>query len=239
LGRKKIMSSLGEQIDGDLSPEVEYDPRALLIYGGGGHGKSLIDLVRCTGNYDLVGIIDDGLAAGTDVMGVPVLGGSDVLQAIKTRGVHLAVNAVGGVGNVDVRVDVFQRLYSAGYTCPTLVHPTAFVEKTARLGSGAQILPLVYIGTEAEVGAGVIVNNGAIVSHDCRLGEYSSLAPGAILAGGVVLGSRAQVGMGVTINLHVAIGEGARVGNSAVIKQDVPAGKVVRAGAIWPERKAE
>ena len=209
-------------------------PKALIIYGGGGHGKSLIDLVRALPGFLLAGIVDDGLPEGSQVLGVPVLGGADRLAEQYARGVRLAANAVGGIGNLAPRLAVFDRLAQAGFTCPTVVHPAAYVEPSAQLSAGIQVFPHAYIGSAVSVGFGCIVNTGAILSHDCMLGDYANLSPGAILAGGVQIGARSLVGMGVTINLGVKIGAGARIGNSATIKADVPENGVVRAGSIWP-----
>jgi acetyltransferase EpsM len=213
----------------------QFDPDAIIIYGGGGHGKILIDLLRALEIYPIAGIVDDGLAVGSLVMGVPVLGGSAILPGLFEKGIHFAANAVGGIGNIDSRIKVFDRLAQVGFTCPTLVHPAAFVETSATLAEGTQVMPLAYVGSEAHVGFGVIINTGAIVSHDCTLGDYANLSPGAIMAGEVTLGNAVLVGMGVTLNLRVQIGDRARIGNSATVKQDVPANSIVHAGEIWPD----
>jgi len=209
---------------------------SIVIYGGGGHGKSIIELVQSIGTYDIVGVIDDGLAPGSHILGIPVLGDAQVLEDLAESGIRLAINAVGGIGDLDTRIQVFQVLKESGFDFPALVHPTATVESSARLSPGAQILPHAYVGTQAWIGFGVIVNNGAIISHDCQIGDYSGLAPGAMLAGEVKIGKYVQIGMGVTRNLCLSIGEGSRIGNSAVIKQDVPTNTVVRAGSLWPSQ---
>lgn len=229
---RQVMA-MGRELAYEL-PEGSFDPQALVIYGGGGHGKSLIDLVRALGDYDLVGVIDDDLVAGTVVMNLPVLGGSEVLATLAERGLRLAANAVGGVGDITSRIRVFERILASGFTCPILVHPRATVEPSARLADGVQVFPNAYVGSEARVSFGAIVNTSAVVSHDCRLDAYVNVAPGALLAGGVTVGEGTLIGMGVTINLDVTVGARARVGNSAVIKQDVPQGAIVRAGAVWP-----
>lgn len=226
-------------VEGGLTrPEGSFNPRALVVYGGGGHGKSVIDLVLALGTYDLVGVIDDGLAIGGDVAGLAILGGRDKLAELSERGVRQAVNAVGGIGDIGSRVRVFETLATAGFVCPTVAHPRSYIEPSAHLGGGVQVFPHGYVGSEASVGFGAIINTGAIVSHDCRVADYANISPGAILAGGVSIGEGVLVGMGVTINLNVTIGAEARIGNSAVIKSDVPAQGVVRAGSVWPEINA-
>ena len=211
-----------------------FDPAAVVIYGGGGHGKALIDLLLTLGTYRIAGIIDDGIEPGVVIREVPVLGGGDVLPRLRSEGVRQALNAVGGIGNISIRIEVFRRLAEAGFVCPGVVHPTAYVEPSAALAPGSQVFAQSYVGSEAQVGYGCIVNTGAIVSHDCILGDYANISPGAILAGEVSIGGSVLIGMGATINLRVRVGAGARIGNGATIKEDVPAMGIVRAGTIWP-----
>jgi sugar O-acyltransferase (sialic acid O-acetyltransferase NeuD family) len=216
-------------------PETEFDPSAIIIYGGGGHGKSCLDLLQALNVYRVVGFVDDGIPTNQQIMGLPVLGGSEILPELYAQGVRLAVNAVGGIGDLTPRIRVFGNLARAGFASPAIVHPTAFVEQSARLAPGVQIFPHAYVGSEAQVGFGSIVNTGAIVSHDCQLGEIVNISPGAILAGEVTIGRQALIGMGATINLMTKIGPGARVGNGATVKSDVPENGIVRAGGVWPE----
>ena len=220
--------------DGLDPPEAAFDPAAILIYGAGGHGKALLDLLRALGIYNILGFVDDGLPTGSQVMGLPVLGGGEALPGLYAQGVRLAVNAVGGIGNAAVRVRVFRKLAEAGFVCPPVAHPSAVIEPGARLAAGVQVMPLAYVGSEAHIGYGALVNTGAIVSHDCRVGAYANLSPGATLAGGVTVEAGALIGMRVTVNLGVTIGSGARIGNGATVKGDVPSRGIVRAGSIWP-----
>ena len=215
-------------------PDSPFDPTTIIVYGGGGHGKSLIDLLRLLGTYRILGIVDDGMGEGTLVMDVPVLGGAGVLAQLREQGVRLAVNAVGGIGNLAVRIQVFHKLAQAGFSCPALVHPTAFVEPSAKLSPGVQVFPHAYVGSQVQIGYGAIVNTGVIVSHDCLVGDYANLSPGAILAGEVQIGAGTLVGMGVTVNLRVKIGSGCRIGNSATVKSDLADDSLVRAGSVWP-----
>jgi len=227
---EKILNEMGagEEMQAGL------DPTLLVVYGGGGHAKSLIDLIRLDGRYQVHGILDDGIPAGDNIMGIPVLGGGELLPALRRKGVGLAINAVGGIGSIHPRLAVYQKLEQAGFLCVTVAHPLSFIEASAELEQGCQVFCHAYIGSETHVGFGSIINTGAIISHDCVLGKFVNISPGAILAGSVTVEERALVGMGVTINLGVRIGAGARIGNSAVVKGDVPENGIVRAGSIWP-----
>jgi acetyltransferase EpsM len=216
-------------------PKTEFNPLAIIVYGGGGHGKSLIELIRSLSSYRIVGVIDDGIPVGQDILGAPVLGGAPSLEGLYQRGVRLAANAVGGIGDLAVRLKIFDLLAQAGFACPALAHPRAFIEASATLAQGVQVFPHAYVGSDVEVGFGTIINTGAIVSHDCKLGNYVNISPGAILAGGVKVGNGALIGMGATVNLLAHIGSGARIGNGATVKNDVPEGGLVRAGSIYPE----
>lgn len=215
--------------------QAAHGPNALIVYGGGGHGKAVIDLVRSLYTFEIVGIVDDGLPVGSQVLGVPVLGGGEILGSLVSRGVRLAANAIGGIGNITPRVEVFDKLKAAGFDFPVLVHPSAVVEPSARLAVGVQIFPHAYVGSDAEIGFGSILNIAALAPHDCVLEEVVNLSPGVLLAGRVHIGKHTLIGMGVTINLDLNIGANVRIGNGATIKADVPDGGVVRAGHIWPE----
>jgi sugar O-acyltransferase (sialic acid O-acetyltransferase NeuD family) len=232
---RKALSKAGKVAEIIIPPEAA-EKNSIVVYGGGGHGKAVIELIRAVGGYTLIGVIDDGLETGNFVLDVPVLGdGARALPALNEAGCKLAINAVGGIGAISSRIQVFERLKEAGFSSPALVHPSAVIEPSALLSPGVQVFPHAYVGSSSKIEQGVIINTGVIVSHDCELAEYVNLAPGAILAGGVQVGEGTLLGMGVTINLGVSIGPRARIGNSATIKDDVPAKGIVRAGSVWPQ----
>ena len=216
-------------------PESSDDMR-ILIYGAGGHGRSLAALIRKSGLFEVQGFLDDGLPIGDEILGLKILGDHESLPSLRLEGIQYCVNGVGGIGNLQSRLNVYTWLRKAGFFCPTVIHPTAFLEESASLGDGVQVFPFAYVGTEVQVGYGCIINTGAIVSHNCILEPYVNLSPGATLAGGVIVGEEALIGMRATVNLYVKVGKRARIGNGATVKDDVPDGGVVPAGTIWPPR---
>lgn len=207
--------------------------KRILIYGAGGHAKTVISLLRLL-DWDIAGIIDDGVDAGVLISGIPVLGNADLLPKLRADGIDSAVNAVGGIGNFAVRWKIFGRLQKLDFSFPTLIHPSAFVEDTVTLADGIQVLAQSYISSESTVGFGTLINAAVVISHDGKIGKCVNLSPGALLAGEVTVEDFAQIGMGATVNLGVTVGTRARVGNSATVKADVPADGRVYAGTVWP-----
>ena len=213
------------------------DKPSILIYGAGGHAKTIMDMVLKLGTFSIVGILDDNHSLiGTRVLNIPVLGTRVLLAELTRQDVKLAANGVGGILDINVRIRIFELLESSGFTFPVLAHPRATIEPSARIEAGAQVFANAYIGSEAVLGSNCMVNTNAVVSHDCEIGAYTHIAPGALLAGHVRVGERTLVGMGVTTAIGVKIGTGVRIGNGANVLADVPDKMIIQAGRFWTGR---
>ena len=210
------------------------DKPYILIYGAGGHAKSVMEMVLQNNVHTIAGILDDDKRlAGRQVLGIPVLGTRAMLPVLTAQGVKLAANGVGGIIDIAVRVRIFKLLESAGFSFPVLIHPRATIEPSAKVSEGAQVFANAYIGAEAILQLKCMVNTNAVVSHDCEIGAYTHIAPGALLAGHVHVGERTLIGMGVTTAIGVRIGSGVRIGNGAIVLADVPDKMVIQAGRYW------
>jgi len=202
-------------------------PKDVILWGGGGHAKVCIEIIRAAGKLSLYGILDFTLPVGSSVLGVPVIGSDTALEEIRSRGVTSAVLGIGAVFSHSSRSALLQRLREAGYELPNIVHPRAVVDPSAKMGGGSVVFAHATVGADAAIGDGCIINSGAVVSHDCRLGHNVHLAPGALLAGWVVVGNNTLVGMGAAIFWRTKIGSGVTINNGAIVDQDVPEGQIV------------
>jgi len=220
------------ELDAELIARI--GERSIVVFGAGGLAKSLIDLMRTTGELDPLCVLNDRPDRLTDVLGVPVLGGREYLGPLRELGVAFAVNAVGAVRRIEDRIAIAELLDERGLEQPTLVDPAAFVAPSATLASGVQVFAGAAVCSGATIGRSVIVNTNAVVSHDCVIGDFVHVAPGALLAGEVEVGRATLIGMGATAVVYLKIGESVIVGNGAVLNEDVPDGTIVHAGGIWP-----
>jgi sugar O-acyltransferase (sialic acid O-acetyltransferase NeuD family) len=213
-----------------LGPDGSNAPPIVLL-GGGGHAKMCIDILRQTGGFQIVGILDRRLPVGSQVLGVPVIGddSDEALAARFEAGVRHAVNGVGASLRHELRAKVYERLVRVGFALPNLVHPAAAVEPSAEMGQGNQVMGNATIGSAVVLGDNCIVNAGSVVSHDSVIRDHVHIAPGATLAGGVTVGENTLIGMGVTVFLGVSIGSDVRITNGKHVFKDVAPGTVVKA----------
>lgn len=208
--------------------------------GAGGHAKVVIEILQRNATLRIIGLLDrDDALWGRQVLGIPVLGGDDLLPELYGRGVRHVFIGVGSTGDATTRRLLYEQARASGFTVASAVHPSAVVSPSAALGAGVALMANAVVNAGADVAENVIVNTGAIVEHDCALGPHCHIAVGARLCSGVRVGAAAHIGAGATIRQGIAIGEGAVVGAGAVVVKDVPPGTTVIGVPAQVLRRAE
>lgn len=208
-----------------------------VILGGGGHARVIIDSLRTGGIAECHGILDrDSSLWGKEILGVPVLGGDDLLPQLKGQGVTHFVVGLGGVGDNRPRRRLFDLGLNHSLRPLTVCHPAATPSPFATIGEGSVLFPAAVVNASAVLGVNVIVNTGAIVEHDCVVGDHVHIATGSRLCSTVHVGIGAHIGAGATVRQSIAIGEGAIVGAGAAVVKDVEPWTVV---AGVPARRLE
>jgi sugar O-acyltransferase (sialic acid O-acetyltransferase NeuD family) len=206
----------------DLSPG---DCKRIIIVGAGGFGREVLQWARHAWP-EHVSKIAGFLSADPDklnghAISLPILGSPEDFEPQPTDGLLL------GIGIPRVRRQVAEQLEARGARFLTLIHPTAIVSDTAKIGTGTIICPYAIASDSVRLGQFVLVNYHASLGHDARAGDFAVLSPYA------TLGGYAAVSRDVFLGLHAAVGPQRRVGvgsvvvaNSCVLS-DVPEGRLV------------
>lgn len=194
----------------------------IVLLGGGGHAKVLIDLINACGRYEIAGIVDVQLNVGVAVSGVTVLGDDRILSELYEKGLRNACIAVGSVGDNSKRRALYEKVKNAGFLVPALIHPSAVISGKSHIREGAQIMAGAIVQTDSIIGENTIVNTGAIVEHDCTVGKHVHICPGAALSGGCLIGEGVFIGAGATVLQGIKIGSNSIVSAGAVVINDVP-----------------
>ena len=199
-----------------------------LILGGGGHARVIIECLQANHTEESLAILErDPAMWGQEVLGVPVLGGDEMLPELARDGSTRFLVGLGGVGDNRPRRRLFESGLEHGLKPLTICHPSAVCSPSASLGGGTVVFPAAVVNACARLGANLIVNTGAIVEHDSVVGDHVHLATGSRICAAVRIGDAAHIGAGSTVRQGISIGEGAIVGAGAVVVKDVEPSTVV------------
>ena len=197
----------------------------LILWGAGGHARSVTDITHALKEFEEVVFVDDDPSRlGMISCGVRIAGNSSDLEALSQDGFdHLTVT----IGDNRTRAACFARARHLGFIPATLIHPTVWISPHCRIGAGTVVLPYSAVSPDAVIGENCILNYNALIGHDCRVGDHAHVSAGTILAGGVSVGSLAMVGIGCRVAPGISIGEGAIVALGSVVAKPVPAGYIM------------
>ncbi|MEO8068082.1 MAG: acetyltransferase [Flavobacteriales bacterium] len=192
----------------------------LILVGGGGHCRSVIDVIEAECKWSIAGVLDREELAGQKVLDHPIIGGDAMIPALADQGHSFLVTA-GQVKDAGLRIRLHQAVISAGGSLATVVSPLARVAGGATIGAGTVVCHFALVNNGAHVGAGCIVNTGALVEHDAAIGDHCHIATGAIVNGGCTVGARSFVGSGAVLLQAIRLGADCLVGAGAVVLKDV------------------
>ena len=190
--------------------------RLLLVIGAGGHARVVIDVARAAGFEPTAAL--DPTEVGSVCNGVEVVGGDELAEEIFAKGVRDAVIAI---GDNRLRIKLGERLCALGFTLPRLIHPSAIISPSARVGDGTVIMPLAVINASATIGQLVVINSSAVIEHDCSIGDGAHVAPGCCLGGTVSVGNGTLIGIGSVVRPDARIGDFAIIGAGSTVIRDI------------------
>jgi len=194
----------------------------VVILGAGDLGLSLRTYLADRGDTRLVGYLDDSRPRGEAVDGVEVLGAAADAPALQRAGAFDRVVYAIGYRNFDVRIQLFESLRREGVRFHGVVHPSAYIHKTAKLGEGVHIFPAAVLDMAVEVEHNVVLNTGVILAHHAHIEPHGYFGPGAKVSGFTRVGTGCFVGIGSTIIEKLTVGERSLIAAGAVVTGDVP-----------------
>lgn len=193
----------------------------LVLIGGGGHCKSVLDAAVQSGVWESIVITDSSYPQKDHVLDCQIAGNDDVLPFLFDSGFMDAFIAVGGVGSVSIREELAEKAKKIGFKFPIIKDVTSVVSPHAKIMEGAFIGKNVVVNADATVGRHCIINTGAIIEHECAVGDFSHVSVGSIICGGTHIGEKSFVGAGSVIIQGVNLGKGVVVGAGSTVISDV------------------
>ena len=188
--------------------------KPLILIGGGGHCKSVIEAAESAG-YSILGILDMPEDVGNEVLpGYKVIGTDDDIPTYVDQAEF--VITVGFIMNPIIRIKIFNKVKEAGGKLATVVASTALVSKYATIGEGTVVLHHAFVNASAKVGKNVIINT-FVINGECKIGERVFVGSQSVLANCITVGEDIIIGAGSVVRKSISK-KGIYAGNPAIIK---------------------
>lgn len=190
----------------------------IILIGGGGHCRAVIDVLEMSEDFVIGGILDIKEKIGQKVLGYDIIAADDHILQIAEDFSHFLIT-VGQIQSSTVRERIFQEVKEAGGVLGIVVSTLAHVSDYAHLGEGTVVMHHAMVNAGATVGCNAIINSKALIEHDVWIGDHCHIATGAIINGDCQIGSHTFIGSNATVIQGISIGEHIVVGAGAVVTE--------------------
>jgi len=178
----------------------------IMLIGGGGHCKSVIDVIEQESLFNIVGIIDKPELIGKDVLGYPIIGNDSELSDL-VKQYNNVIITVGQIRSPLPRINLFKKVVKLGFNLPTIISPRSYISQYASIGAGSVIMHDAVINSGAVIGDNCIVNTKSLVEHDSVIGNHCHVSTNATINGNVVIGNGSFIGSGSVIKEGIRIND--------------------------------
>lgn len=165
--------------------------KSLILVGGGGHCKSVIDVAESAG-YQILGVLDISSELGNDVLNYRVIGLDDDMYKYVNDAEFIVT--VGHIKDATLRIKLHNMIHEAGGKLATIIASTAYVSRYAKIGEGTVIMHNAVVNADAKIGKGCIINTFANIEHDAEIGDYCHISTGAMVNGNCIVGNETFLG---------------------------------------------
>ena len=197
----------------------------IIIIGAGGFGREVYLWAKDSfskDQYRIKGFLDDNprILDNYD-MDVGIIGNLNSYE-IKNQDRFLFA-----IGDIDVKKRLIIKMKKRGAKFLTLVHPTAIMANTTKIGEGVIICPFCLVSDNVLLEDFVMMNVYSSCGHDAKVGRYSILSPYATLNGFVILEDEVFLGTHTTVIPYKRVGYKSKISANSVVMRDVATNKIV------------
>jgi sugar O-acyltransferase (sialic acid O-acetyltransferase NeuD family) len=190
----------------------------IILVGGGGHCKSVIDVVESAG-YKIIGILAMPSEVGKQVLSYNIIGTDDDMYKFVKDALFLVT--VGQIKSASLRIKLHEMIQNAGGKLATIIASTAYVSQYAQVGEGTVIMHNAFVNAGAKIGKGCIINTFANIEHDTVIGDFCHISTGSMINGNCVVGNRTFIGSQSVINNEISICDDCVISSGNIVYKSI------------------
>lgn len=189
----------------------------IILIGGGGHCRSVIDVIEQEKRFEIAGIIDLPELLGSHILNYEVIGNDNDLQQLSQQ-FKYALVAVGQIKSPNLRIKLFESAKKAGFVLPTIISPRAYVSKHATIDEGTIVMHDALVNANVKIGKNCIINTKALIEHDSSIENNCHISTGAIINGCVKVEKNCFMGSSATTKEAIIIKENSFIKAGSIVK---------------------
>lgn len=197
----------------------------LVIIGAGGLAREVYDLaLTCYGDdpdFKVKGFLSIE-PSNVEALGYPKVLSNSSDYKIEENDVFFCA-----IGNVLRRKKVVEDILEKGGKFINLIHPTANISPSVKLGIGIGIKSYCVISSDVSIDDFTYLQSSVIMGHDVKIGRYCQINSFAFFAGYAEIGDCVTINAGAKLIQNVKVGDEAVVGVSSVVLTKVKKGTTV------------
>lgn len=185
----------------------------LVIYGCGGHSRSVVNTVYAMQSNVEIILVDDNARKDEIILGCR----TEREYELTEKDAYIVA-----IGNNVKRKKMYQKLLKHyGEYCISIISQSANVGIAVQVGRGTFIGANVYIGSQATIGSNTIINTGSVIEHEVQVGDNTHIAPHVTICGRTKVGNNVFCGAGSIIIDSIKICDDVIIGAGTVVKDNI------------------
>ena len=190
----------------------------LILIGGGGHCKSVLDAAESAG-FNILGVLDIPEDLGKPILSTKVIGTDDDIPSYVNKAEFVVT--VGFIKTPATRIKLYNKVKEAGGKLATIIASSAYVSKYAEIGEGTVVLHQAFVNAGAKVGKNVILNTATNIEHDSVIGDHSHISTGTRVNGDCKVGERCFIGSQSVLANCISVGDDIIVGAGSLVRKSI------------------
>lgn len=194
--------------------------KKLYIIGARGFGREVYELATQTlqfkKEFEIAGFLDDKEDALQNFQGYPSIISS--VEAFQPTIDDVFICALGDVNYKKIYTEI---ILGKGGVFINLIHPSAYISPTAKLGNGCIVCAFTRISCNTNIGSYNTFQPFCSIGHDTVIENYNHFNTYSFLGGGVKIGNLVTLHTGSIIHPHKMVANNSTVGAGAVVIRNI------------------
>jgi sugar O-acyltransferase (sialic acid O-acetyltransferase NeuD family) len=190
----------------------------ILVFGAGGHARTVISILKEKHDSKDICIFDKPLNPTEQILGVAV---RDISFFYENISKYRECEFIISIGDNSKRKETFDSLLKLNVVPVNLISVKAEVDESSVIGRGNCIAQSSIVCSEVKIGSNNIINTDALIEHEVIIGNHNHISPKSCLLGRVKIGNNVLIGAGAVIKDNVEICDDVVIGANATVVKDI------------------